>query len=93
MKLSYGPVPMTRPLALTTPTVTVWSKPNGLPMAMTHSPTRRASLSPRLSVGSGLSASILMRARSVFGSVPMTLASYSLPFWSLTLISVARSTT
>jgi hypothetical protein len=29
-----------RPLALTTPAVTVFSKPKGEPMASTHSPTR-----------------------------------------------------
>ena len=28
-----------RPLALTMPAVTVWSRPSGLPMARTHSPT------------------------------------------------------
>ena len=39
MKLSYGPAPMTRPLALTIPVVTVWLSPKGLPMARTQSPT------------------------------------------------------
>jgi len=37
-----------RPVALMTPTVTVWSRPKGFPMAMAHSPTRRASELPRL---------------------------------------------
>ncbi len=40
MKSSYGPAPMVRPLALTMPIVTVWPRPNGLPMATTYSPTR-----------------------------------------------------
>ena len=39
MKLSYGPLPITRPVALTMPAVTVCSSPNGLPMAITGSPT------------------------------------------------------
>ena len=40
-KISYGPWPICRPLALTIPDVTVLSKPKGLPMATTHSPTSR----------------------------------------------------
>ncbi len=39
MKLSKGPAPMMRPLALTMPMVTVFCRPKGLPMATTHSPT------------------------------------------------------
>ena len=40
-----------RPLAEMMPWVTVWSRPRGLPMATTHSPTRMASLSPSLAKG------------------------------------------
>jgi hypothetical protein len=51
MKLSYGPSPMTRPFAETIPVVTVPSKPKGLPMAMTASPTCSFSESPKASTG------------------------------------------
>ena len=44
-----------RPVALMTPTVTVWSRPKGLPMAMAHSPTRSASELPRLATVSSWS--------------------------------------
>src|SRR5437773_3428615 len=47
MKFSYVVIPTSdRPVALTTPTVTVWSSPNGLPIAIAHSPTRSLSESP-----------------------------------------------
>ena len=39
-------MPIERPLAVTTPTVTVLSRLNGLPTTITQSPTRRRSLSP-----------------------------------------------
>ena len=35
-----------RPFALTMPIVTVWPRPNGLPIATTYSPTRSCSLEP-----------------------------------------------
>ena len=81
-----------RPLALTTPTVTVWLSSNGLPMAITHSPTSRASELPRGSTGR-LLPSILMMATSDCGSVPTTLAVNSR--WSArrTVIFSAPSTT
>ena len=41
MKSSYGPPPITRPVALTMPVVTVCSRPKGLPMAMTGSPVSK----------------------------------------------------
>src|SRR5213593_1139573 len=46
MKSSYGPSPITRPVALTMPVVTVCSRPNGLPIAMTGSPTFSAADAP-----------------------------------------------
>ena len=92
MKLSYGPSPMKRPLALTIPEVTVWFKPNGLPIAMTGSPTSSFSESPNGITGR-FDASILMSAMSVFGSLPITFALNSLASLSLTEISVAFSTT
>src|SRR3989442_82527 len=56
------------------PTVTVRSRPNGLPMAMTHCPTRKRSESPSSAVGSGPDASTFRTARSVFGSRPTSVA-------------------
>ena len=40
-----------RPLALTTPAVTVFSKPNGEPIASTHSPTFRSLVLPSVTTG------------------------------------------
>ena len=76
MKSSYGPWPITRPLALTMPAVTVCSRPKGLPIATTQSPTRMFDESPSLSAGISPCESILTSARSVFGSVPSTFALY-----------------
>ncbi len=59
------------------PEVTVLSRPNGLPIATTHSPTSSRSESPKLRRGRLVFALILIIAISVFGSRPMTLASYS----------------
>src|SRR3989449_4399070 len=54
MKFSYVVIPTSdRPVALTTPTVTVWSSPNGLPIAIAHSPTRSLSESPSEATVSG----------------------------------------
>ena len=63
---SYGPLPMKRSLALTIPVVTVWSSPNGLPIAITGSPTWSRSESPSGSTAR-VEASILSSARSVGG--------------------------
>jgi hypothetical protein len=60
-------------LALTMPAVTVLSRPNGEPIAMTHSPTLRRSTLPILTHGSAV-ASILSSATSVRWSLPMILA-------------------
>ena len=56
---------MLRPLAETIPAVTVSCSPNGLPTANTQSPTCMPSELPSFAVGSGLSLSILITARSV----------------------------
>ena len=73
--------------------VTVLSKPNGLPIATTHSPTSSLSESPSGAVARFPLALILMTAISVFGSLPMTLASNSRSSASLTRIFSAFSTT
>ena len=75
MKSSYGPEPMSRPRAETMPAVTVPPRPNGLPTAITQSPTRGvvgvAEVDDR---AAACSASTLISARSVFSSVPTSLA-------------------
>ena len=55
------------------PAVTVSPRPNGLPTAITPSPTRVLSLSPNLTVFSGLSLSTFSTATSTLGSLPMHL--------------------
>ena len=81
-----------RPLALTMPAVTVLSKPNGEPIATTHSPTRSLLGSPNVTLGRPV-ASILSSATSVRRSLPMTLALNSRLSVSRTVISSAASTT
>ncbi len=54
-----------RPTAETMPEVTVWVKPNGLPMATTKSPTRNLLLSASL-ISVSLFALIRIKAMSVF---------------------------
>ena len=58
-----------RPLALMMPWVTVCSRPRGLPMATTHSPTSTLSESANLRKGKGSLPEILITAKSVFGCV------------------------
>ena len=75
MKFSYVVTPTrVRAVAEMIPTVTVRSRPNGLPMAMAHWPTRRWSESPSSAAGSGRGASTLSTAMSVLGSRPTSLA-------------------
>ncbi len=83
---------MTRPVALTMPVVTVRSRPKGLPIAITGSPTCSAPESPSGITGRPV-ASTLRSARSVRGSRPTTLPGSSRPSSILTWISVAPSTT
>ena len=64
---------MLRALALTIPAVTEEVKPKGLPTASTHSPTLSFSLSP-IGITWRLGASILIKARSVVASEPITVA-------------------
>src|SRR6266480_3210419 len=76
------------------PLVTVSSRPNGLPIATTGSPTCTLEESPRLTgwrIDDG--ASTLITARSVDGSVPTTEALYVLPFQNRTETESAFSTT
>src|SRR5262245_26468976 len=84
---------MSRPLALTMPTVTVWSRPKGLPIATTQSPGRISSESPS---GSGCRPSLRPRrssARSVFASWPTISAPTSVPSLSTTRIRSTPPTT
>ena len=55
------------------PAVTVFSKPNGEPIAKTHSPTRTLDESPIVKRGKPV-ASILTKATSVRLSAPINLA-------------------
>ena len=82
------------PFADTIPAVTVWLRfeENGLPTAITHSPTRSRSESPS-SISDKFFAFIFITARSDFGSFPMTDALYSDLSKSRTVISSASSTT
>ena len=58
------------------PAVTEWPMPNGLPMAITQSPTRDLSESPHFTAGSGFlfGGSTFSRARSMRLSEPISLA-------------------
>ena len=77
--------------ALTTPVDTEFSRPNGLPSAMTHSPTCKSDELP-ISTGVKSSASTLITAMSLEESLPTTSASYSTPF-TVALMASAPSTT
>ena len=75
------------------PAVTVFSKPNGEPIATTHSPTLSFAGSPKRTAGSGVLASILRSAMSVRLSAPISFALNSRLSVNLTVISSAASTT
>jgi hypothetical protein len=80
--------------ALTTPVVTVPSRPNGLPMATTPSPTWTwLELAKASGCSSDFGASTLITATSVEGSVPTTFALAVWPLAKVTLIELAPSTT
>ena len=86
---------MVRSSALTMPEVTEPSRPSGLPMARTVSPTRSAELSPNFA---GVSPDTLLTrttARSVFGSVPTICAVAVRPSEKLTctVLPFASATT
>ncbi len=74
------------------PEVTVWPRPNGLPTATTKSPTRNWLL---LASGNAdrRSAGIFSTARSVSGSVPISVPVSVRPSASVTETSSAPSTT
>jgi len=80
-KSSYMFMWMFRLLALMIPDVTVPVSPSGAPMASTRSPISTASLSPRVTKGSGSFASIRTTARSVFGSFLMARPVKVRPSW------------
>ena len=65
-----------RPRPETTPTVRVWSRPNGLPIARVVCPTRSVALSPMVIGSAALLASILSTATSLSGLYPTSFASY-----------------
>jgi len=77
-----------RPSALTTPTVSEWSSPNGLPTARTRWPTRSVRDTPGAS-GTSFSCGALIRrtARSFSGAMPTTFASQS--DWSASVTAKA----
>ena len=83
---------MTRPVPLMIPTVTVWSRPNGLPIAITGSATRSAVELPSAIAGRPV-ASTLMTAMSVSGSLPTSLAASFRPSLRVTSMALAPSTT
>src|ERR1700744_5944045 len=93
MKWSYGPAPMSRPLADTIPAVTVPPRPNGVPIATTHSPGRTVPESPSWVYGSVFLASPFSTAMSVRGSRPSTFALTSVPSSSVTDTLLASFTT
>ena len=67
-----------RPMAESTPVVTVLERPKGLPTAMTDSPIMRSELLPRGKAGSPV-ALTLRTARSASRSAPSRSASGSRP--------------
>ncbi|EME69093.1 hypothetical protein H261_15210 [Paramagnetospirillum caucaseum] len=91
MKLWTSEMPtLVRARAETMPWVTVWPTPNGLPTAITTSPTSMASESPSTRVGKlSLPPSILRTARSVRSSEPTMRASNSRRSDSTTVTSSA----
>ncbi len=84
---------MSRSRAERMPTVTVPPRPNGLPIAITQSPTRSAVESPNFSAFSGLSDFTWRSAMSVFSSRPMSVAGSLVPSLKLAVISSASSMT
>ncbi len=85
---------MSRCLAEMMPTVTEPPSPNGLPIAITQSPTRSLLDEPKPTAGSGFLGVTFRTARSVLVSLPSTLSTLSLlPSLKLTMISSAPSMT
>jgi hypothetical protein len=88
----FGSERLSRLVALMMPAVTVLEKPNGEPIATTHSPTRVRPELPIFTTGSPV-ASTLITATSLRLSAPTTLAFSSLLSVKRTVISSAFSTT
>ena len=89
----FGSERFSRLVALMMPAVTVLAKPNGEPIATTHSPTRSlARMLPIFTIGRPV-ASTLITATSLRLSAPITLALSSRLSVKRTVISSAFSTT
>ena len=93
MKSSNGPALMFLLRAETTPTVTEPPSPNGLPIAITQSPTRSFSESPKVTALSGCSGFTRKIAMSVLVSRPMISALSFMPLLKLAKISSASPIT
>ena len=92
MKSSYGPLPISRPLADTMPAVTVPPRPKGLPTASTQSPIRGFP-SESLANEKFEPPSTFIKAKSVRASLPITFALKILPSSVVTSTLSAPSTT
>ena len=77
---------MSRLSALTMPAVTEPPNPNGLPIAITGSPTRIARLSPNPTTGNGFTALTFSTARSAIGLEPSRAARNVVLSCNVTLI-------
>ena len=84
---------MSRLRAETMPAVTVPPRLNGLPIAITHSPSRSLSESPNFTAFSGLSVVTLSTARSTLVSLPRSSALSRVPSLRMTVISSASAIT
>ena len=84
---------MSRLRADTMPAVTVPPRLNGLPIAITHSPSRSLSESPNFTALSGLSGFTRSSARSVLVSRPTISALSFVPSLRMTVISSASAMT
>ena len=84
---------MSRLRADTMPAVTVPPRLNGLPIAITHSPSRSLSESPNFTATSGFTGLNFNTAISVFLSTPTSSALILVPSFMITLISSASAMT
>ena len=85
---------MSRLRAETMPAVTVPPRLNGLPIAITHSPSRSFSESPNFTATSGFAGGLnFSTARSVFLSTPTSSALILVPSFMMMLISSASAMT
>ena len=91
--MSYGPELMSRLRAETMPAVTEPPRLNGLPIAITHSPSRTLSESPNFTAFSGFVGLTFSTARSVLVSRPTSSAFSLVPSLRMTVISSASAMT